>query len=167
MERVSAVLLAYHTSPEDVMSPNGTHPRLKVKEPRSGCSEHRHAARLKCGLIHSSSGKKNALSTHKRGDKTLMRIYRQSGFFARRRMSPHLSLSACRCSLQPDRGSLTFRRGWGVLTDPCGVSRFKATNNYYASGAHHLGRSPLCMRHESLRRLPCARRQLTPSLNAS
>ena len=32
------------------MSPNGTHPRLKVKEPRSGRNEHRHAARLKCGL---------------------------------------------------------------------------------------------------------------------
>ena len=39
------------------------------------------------------------------------------GFFARRRLSPHLSLAACRCSLRgPDRGSLTFRRGWGVLT---------------------------------------------------
>ena len=37
-------------APEDVMSPNGTHPRLKVKEPRSGRNEHRHAARLKCGL---------------------------------------------------------------------------------------------------------------------
>ena len=54
----------------------------------------------------SSPGKKTALSTHERGDKTLMR--RQSGFFARRRLSPHLSLAACRCSLRPDRGSLTF-----------------------------------------------------------
>ena len=44
-----------------------------------------------------------------RGDKTLMR--NRSGFFARRRLSPHLSLAACRCSLRPDRGSLTFRRG--------------------------------------------------------
>ena len=33
---------------------------------------------------------------------------RVSGFFARRRLSPHLSLAACRCSLQPDRGCLTF-----------------------------------------------------------
>ena len=51
------------------------HPRLKVKEPRSGRSEHRHAARLKCGLSLRLA-KKNALSTHKCSDKTLMRIPR-------------------------------------------------------------------------------------------
>jgi hypothetical protein len=34
---------------------------------------------------------------------------RQSGFFTRRRLSPHLSLAACRCSLRPDRGSLTLQ----------------------------------------------------------
>ena len=32
------------------MSPNGTHPRLKVKQPRFARSEHQHSARLKCGL---------------------------------------------------------------------------------------------------------------------
>ena len=45
------------------------HPRLKVKEPRSGRSEHRHAARLKCGLSLRLA-KRNALATHERGDKT-------------------------------------------------------------------------------------------------
>ena len=33
VERVVAVPLAYHTCPEDIVSPIGTHPRLKVKEP--------------------------------------------------------------------------------------------------------------------------------------
>ena len=79
--------------------------RLKVKQPRSG----RSAAPACCQAqmrAQSSSGKKPAQSTHESGDKALMR--RLGGFFARRRLSPHLSLAACRCSLRPDRGSLTF-----------------------------------------------------------
>eukprot|EP00964_Phaeocystis_antarctica_P161255 scaffold133288_cov78-Phaeocystis_antarctica.AAC.2 len=47
---LNGFLLAYHTYHEDIASPIGTHPRLKVKEPPHARSEHQHAARLKCGL---------------------------------------------------------------------------------------------------------------------
>ena len=50
VERVVAILLAYHTCHEDIASSIGTHPRLKVKQPPHARSEHQHAARLKCGL---------------------------------------------------------------------------------------------------------------------
>ena len=48
------------------MSPNGTHPRLKVKEPRSGRSEHRPACCQAQMRTQCTSGEKNALATHER-----------------------------------------------------------------------------------------------------
>ena len=45
--------------------------------------------------VQSSSGKKTAQSTHKRGDKT--RLRRVGGFFGRRRLSPHLTQQMIGC----------------------------------------------------------------------
>ena len=63
---------------------------------------------------------------------------RQSGFCARRTLSPHLSLAACRCCL-----TFSLRSIDDGASSLCGISRFMATINVYASGAHHFGRSRL------------------------
>ena len=114
--------MAYHTCNEDVMSPNGTHPKAESQTATIRSQEHRRAARLKCALN--------------------VRL-------AQRQLC--LRMSAAR----PDRGE--YRR-WGVLT----------VQHLEVYGYHQR----LCIRRASLRlqshrRLLCARRQLTPSLNAS
>ena len=58
------------------------HRQLKVKQPRSGRSEHRHAARLKCGL-NVSLAKKNAHTTHERGDLRMRAVWRHDVFMTR------------------------------------------------------------------------------------